>query len=85
MEVLRAFYARWYRIERARDELTHKEYVVMQIVLVVFCNGVVWFYARFLYALLRERPRHRLMPIRRRQSQANFAEKKATTGLSRVA
>lgn len=58
----------------------------MQIAFVVFCVGVVWFYARFLYALLRERPRHRVTAIRRRnESQANFVEKKAKTGLGRVA
>lgn len=86
MEVLRAFYARRYRIGRARDELTDKEYVVMQTAFVVFCVGVVWFYTRFLYALLRERPRHRVTLIRRRnESQTNFAEKKAKTGFGRVA
>jgi hypothetical protein len=66
--------------------LTDKEYVVMQILFVVFCVGVVWFYTRFLYALLRERPRHRVTLIRHRhESQTNFVEKKANTGLGRVA
>ena len=66
--------------------LTDKEYVVMQILFVVFCVGVVWFYTRFLYALLRERPRCRVTLIRHRnESQTNFVEKKANTGLGRVA
>jgi hypothetical protein len=58
----------------------------MQLVLVVFCVGVVWFYARFLYALLRERPRRHVTPIRRRDElQANFAEKNTKTGPRRAA
>jgi hypothetical protein len=63
--------------------LTDKEYVVMQILFVVFCVGVVWFYTRFLYALLRERPRHRVTLIRHRNESQ--VEKKANTGLGRVA
>ena len=58
----------------------------MQLLVVVFCVGVVWFYARFLYALLRERPRRHVTLIRRRDdSQVSSAEKKAQTGLGRVA
>jgi hypothetical protein len=59
----------------------------MQLVLLVFCVGVVWFYARFLYALLRERPRRHATPIRRRdEAQVSFVEKKKPkTGLGRVA
>jgi hypothetical protein len=58
----------------------------MQVAVAVFCIGVVWFYARFLYALLRERPRRHVTPIRRRnESQVNFAEKNTKTGPRRAA
>ena len=58
----------------------------MQVGLVVFCVGVVWFYARFLIALFRDRPRRHVAPMRlRKDTPVSFAEKKAETDFRRVA
>jgi hypothetical protein len=63
-----------------------REWFAMQVALVMFCVGVVWFYARFLFALFRDRPRRHVAPIRlRKDTRVSFAEKEAQTDFRRVA